>query len=87
MYKLFLLFFLLLPITAFAYDLPFIDEQIMYGDEIIIPEESKLVLQLKDKLLYGEYVRKNGEVAIFKLREKITKGPMSMMKYDENLYL
>lgn len=80
MYKLFLLFFLVLPVTAFAYDLLFIDEQIMYGDEIIIPEESKLVLQSKDKLLYGEYVRKNGEVAIFKLREKISKGPVSMMK-------
>lgn len=78
--KLLLLFFLILPITSLAYDLPFIDEQIMYNDEIIIPEESKLVLQSKDKLLYGEYVRKNGQVAVFKLREKISNGPMSMMK-------
>lgn len=80
MYRYVLLFLLIIPVIAFAYDLPFIDEQIMYGDEIIIPEESKLVLQSKDKYLYGEYVRKNGQVAIFKLRAKIKKKVMNVMK-------
>lgn len=80
MYRYILLCLLIIPTIVFAYDLPFIDEKIMYGNKIIIPEESQLVLQSKDKFLYGEYVRKNGKIAIFKLREKIKIGPMNLMK-------